>query len=789
MLLETVDMSSKMKMIGEPILRKEDHRLVTGKGSYVEDVSLPNMKWMAFLRSPHGHARIKNINTEAAKKHPGVVAVITDEDLRGKCHDLHGLRLSIFGDMQIPTVPVFARNKVWHVGQAIAAVIADERYVAQDATELIEVEYEVLPAVVDAEETMETDAPRLHEEFPDNTCLSYHTSKGDVAQAFEEADVIIREKISNQKIAPAPMEPRACLAHWNSKDETLTVWPTTQGAQRSKGEYVEMLGLPEDKVTVYVNDVGGGFGAKHDDPEYLAVVVGSMIADAPVKWVETRSDNFANMNNARGKTTYIELSAKKDGTLTGMRIKHIGDLGAYLKGPTAATHVLSSGIAEGSYVIPNVDLTTHSVYTNKVPDGAFRGYGRPEGMFVIERGMALLAEKLEMDPAELRLKNYIQKDAFPYKTTIGESYDSGDYQKDLNLALKLSDYKKLRKEQEELRKEGKYIGIGIASYVKSGGAGPHPTIAMGGGWEVARVRMSKDAKVTVVTGTSPHGQGLETTFAQIAAEVLQLPIEDVTVKYGDTAEMPYGLGTFGSRSMAVGGPAVLNASEKIKGKLQKIAAHKLDVAADKLTLESGAFSVKGQDDKTITVKEVVSQAFYGLGLPKGMEPGLDEINFFQPDNITFSFGSYVCLVEVDIDTGNVKPLKFFLVDDPGTIINPMVVDGQTHGGAAMSVGQALYENIHYDSNGQLLSGTFMDYAMPIAAEMPEFITATTETPSPLNPLGAKGFGESTNTGAPPAVVNAVMDALKPLGIKHIQMPLTSEKVWRAIQDAKKGATE
>ena len=772
------------KLMGKSILRKEDHRLVTGKGSYVEDVSLPNMKWMAFVRSPHAHARIKSINTEAAKKHPGVVAVITDEDLRKKCADLHGIRLAFAPEMKIPDIPVLARDKVWHVGQAIAAVIADERYVAQDATELVEVEYEVLPAVIDPEEAMQPDAPRLHEEFSDNTCLTFHMSKGDVAQAFEEADVIIREKISNQKIAPAPMEPRACLAHWNSKDETLTVWPASQGAQRSKATYVEKLGLPEDKVQVHVKDVGGGFGAKHDDPEYLAVAFGSMVADAPVKWVETRSDNFTNMNHARGKVSHFELAAKKDGTLVGMRISHIGDLGAYLKGPTAATHVTSSAITEGPYIIPNVDITVNSIYTNKTPDGGFRGYGRPEGIFVIERAMALLAEKLGMDPAELRRKNYIPKEAFPYKNTLGEIYDSGDYEKALNRVIELSDYKKLRKEQKELRKEGRYVGIGMASYLKTGGAGPHPTLQMGGGWEAARVRMHRDGKVSVITGTSPHGQGGETTFAQIAGEVLQLPIEDVTVKYGDTAEMPYGLGTFGSRALAVGGPAVLNASKKVKDKLQKIAAHKLDVPSDKLILEDGVFSVIGQDDKTVTIKEAANQAYYGLGLPEGMEPGLDEINFFQPEACTFCFGTYVCFVEVDIDTGKVKPLKFFLVDDAGKIINPMIVDGQTHGGAAMSVGQALYENLVYSKDGQLLSGTLMDYTMLTAEDMPEFITAHTETPTPLNPLGAKGMGEATNTGAPPAVVNAVMDALQPFGIKHIQMPLTSEKVWRAIEEAR-----
>lgn len=773
------------KVIGQVIeYQKEDKRYIVGKGKYVEDISIPGMLWISFVRSPHAHANILSIDKSAAEKHPEVISVLSAEDLIGKCKDIPGMPFGTIAEMQVPSIPVLARKKVFQVGQPVVAVIASSRYVARDAVDLVEVQYDTLQAIVDPEDAMKPNAPIIHDDLKDNRCFKWSASRGNVSDAFEKADVIVRERILNNRVAVAPIEPRGCVADWNAKDKTFTIWVNTQHPNASRAEFSELLGIPMESIRVITQDVGGAFGAKQTEIEAVVTCAASVMLAKPVKWIASRAEEFQTMNIARGKRSDIELAATKEGKLTGLRFHYLTDLGAYCKGATAATHALSAAIAPGAYDIPNIELEVESVYTTKVVDGAYRGYGRPEGIFVIERAMAMLANKLGLDQAELRRRNFISKDAFPYKTVVGEIYDSGNYEAALDQVLELSQYKTLRKEQDSLRKDGRLIGIGVSSYVKSGGAGPHPKMGMTAGWEVARLIMSSQGKLTIVTGTAPHGQGIETSFAMISAEILQIPIDDINVQFGDTAIMPYGQGTGASHSLPVGGPAVYKSSHRIRDKMHKLAAHKLGLDVDSLIFDNGKFTDKKNPKKTITIQEVAKAAYYGAEVPPDMEPGLEDICFFHPSGMVFSFGSHICQVEVDPETGEVKIIKYFAVGDPGKIINPVAAEGQEHGGTLQAIGQALYEEVVHDSNGQILTGSFMDYALPNAEMTPNFITDHTETISPMNPLGSKGYGEAATTGATPAVANAVMDALKPLGITHIQLPITSQKVWGAIKSSK-----
>lgn len=775
-------------IIGAPVKRKEDPRLLTGQGAFVEDIQLPDILWANFLRSPHAHARIRNIDVSAAMAHPQVVTVLTGRDI----HPRYGTYpivaipgvtgLTTYGSGH-PAYYLIATEKVRYVGEVVAVVVTRDRYAARDAEDLVKVDYEVLSGVGDPEEALLPEAPRVHDERP-NEALSWRRTTDNVVQAFEEAEVIIRERFVNQRIHGVPMEPRGGIARWDPKLAGLTLWASTQTPHDLKSQLIEVLNLPEETVRVVAPDVGGGFGPKaHGDPEYILLAAASIQLGAPVKWVATRSEEFVSMSHARGKVSYMEIAATKEGIVTAIRLRHIADLGAYPKGPEANLSISSAMMCVGAYHIPEVDLEVHAVYTHRTPEAPYRGAGRPEGTFLIERGIDLLARELGMDPAEVRRRNLVPPDAFPYTTAGGDVYDSGNYQASLDQALDLCNYSGLREEQDRLRTRGRYLGIGLCSWVKSGGIGPSSIDPGGSLYEWGRVRVDRNAKVTVYTGASPHGQGLETVFSQIAAEVLGVPVDDVKVLHGDTNVIAHGIGTFASRSLAVGGPAIQEAAQKILAKMLRIASDRMGLAQDELEFENGAFTPKGRAQPRLTVAEV-AHAAYSLELrPAGMEYGLDESSFFQPADVTFNYGTYVAVVEVDPESGDVDVRDLFCADDQGVVVNPIIIDGQVHGGATQGLGQALYEQIVYDDSGQLITGSLLDYSMPTAQMVPSFVTARLETPSPVNPLGVKGMGEGPTVGMPPAIVNAVVDALEPLGVRHIEMPLTPERVRRAIEQA------
>ena len=773
-------------IIGASVKRKEDYRLLIGQGAFVEDIQLPGMLWAHFVRSPHAHARISNIDTSAALADPRVVAVLTGRDIHPRYHTypivaIPGVSGLTTSSAERPPYYLIATEKVRHVGEVVAVVVARERHAARDAEELVKIDYEIIPAAGDPEDALRPDAPRVHDDHP-NEALAWRRTTTNVAQAFEEADVVIRERFVNQRIHGVPMEPRGAIAQWDPKQSSLTLWASTQTPPDLKTQLIEVLELPEESVRVVAPDVGGGFGPKaHGDPEYMLLAAASLQLQALIKWVATRSEDFVAMSHARGKVSYVEFAAIKEGLVTAVRLRHIADLGAYPKGPEANLSMTSAMICVGAYHIPDVDLEVHAAYTHRTPESPYRGAGRPEGIFLIERGIDLLARELDMDPAEVRRRNFVPPDAFPYTTAGGDTYDSGNYAAALDQALKLCDCPALREEQARLRVQGRYMGIGLSSWVKSGGVGPSSIDPGNSVFEWGRVRVDPNAKVTVYTGSSPHGQGLETTFSQIASQVLSVDVDDVTVLHGDTSVVAHGVGTFGSRSMAVGGPAVYNGAQKVRAKMLRIAAHHLGISSEEVTLENGVFTPRGRAEPRLTTGEVAQAAHRLHARPPDMEYGLDESSFFQPAGITFSFGTYVAVVEVDPETGEVDVRKLFCADDQGMVVNPTIVEAQVHGGATQGLGQALYEQIIYDETGQLITGSLMDYSLPTAEMVPPFVTTYLETPSPLNPLGVKGMGEGATTGTPPAIVNAVVDALEPFGVRHIEMPLTPERVWRAIE--------
>ncbi|MDA1095885.1 MAG: xanthine dehydrogenase family protein molybdopterin-binding subunit [Chloroflexi bacterium] len=799
------------KLVGQSIRRKEDPRLLRGEGAYSEDITPPGTVWAAFVRSPYAHARIRSIDHSVAMAHPSVLTVMTGADIHPKYHPLPPVPLTAYGAAPAPFY-LIATDKARYGGEIVAMVVAADRYAARDAADTIVVDYEVLPVVNDPESAMRPDAPRVHDDRG-NGDLIWRKSTANVHQAFEEAEVILRDHFVNQRIHAVPLEPRAGIAHWDPVQRTLTVWASMQSAHELREQMSEVLGIPFESIRVVAPDVGGGFGAKHaGEVEYFLIAAAALRLGLPVKWVGTRSEEFLGLSHARGKTSDIEIAATRDGRITGIRLRHIADLGAYPKGGTPSINITSAMIALGGYKIPEIDLDVQAVYTNHTPEGAYRGYGRPEGIHLIEREMDSLAYELGLDPAEVRRRNFIPPDAFPYVTAAGEILDSGNYAVGLEKALEMSDYNALREEQARLRSEGRFMGIGLSSWIKTGGFGPsslsievgaagarseaellatapaqagassfNPAVSMP---EWARFKVEPSGKVTIYTGSSPHGQGNVTTFSQVAADVLQVPIDRIDVVYGDTGAVAYGVGTFASRNMVVGGTAVYQAAQKIVAKMRQIAAHRLGVAIDGVIFEEGFFSKLGASIPRLSVADVAVAASTLRTRPAGMEMGLDESSFYQPSRLTFNSGTYVAVVEVDPNTGDVDLHTLFCVDDQGIVVNPMIVEGQVHGGAAQGIGQALYERIVYDENGQLLSGSLMDYALPTAEMLPKFVTATIETPSPTNPLGVKGMGEGPTTGAPPAVVNAVVDALRTFGVRDIDMPLTPERVWRAIEAAK-----
>jgi len=768
------------KLVGARVMRREDPRLITGKATYCDDVKLPGLVFMAVLRSPYAHARIRRFDASEARALPGVIAVMTGAEIK----DLSG-PVPIGGPQpgQKDTVRwALAGETVHHVGDPVAAVLATDRYLARDAVDLIEVDYEQLPAVVDVEKAFAAGAPRVHEEFENNIAFYSPTSAGDAEQAFKEAEVTISQRIVEQRLAPVPMETRAIVASFNKGDGTLTVWNSTQVPHLLRTLLAATIKIPEHKIRVIAPEVGGAFGCKANCyPEDVIACALSISTGLPVKWIEGRSEAMSATIHGRDHVAFVDLAAKKDGTLTGMKLKILAAMGGYEQLFTSMVPTLSALMLTGCYKIPNAFCEVYGVFTNNTPTAAYRGAGRPEATHYIERAMDILAAKLDMDPIELRRKNFPRPEEFPFTTASGLVYDSGNYDKALDRALEIAGYAELRRQQQEERAGNGTIltGIGVSTWVEICGMGP--SIALpGGGWETSMVRVERTGTVTVHTGTSPHGQGEETTFAQIVADELGVAIDDVSVLHGDTAVVSSGVGTFGSRGLAVGGAALMMSLGKVKDKAKRLAAHAMDANPDDLVYADGRISVKGSPDRGMTLAEISDVAHNAVNLPPGEEPGLQAQSFFEPSNFTFPFGTHIAVVEIDKDTGRIRLARYVAVDDCGTIISPLLVAGQLHGGIAQGVAQALWEEVVYDEDGQLTTGTLMDYAVPTAELFPRFELDHTETPTPVNPLGAKGVGEAGTIAASPAIVNAVVDALSPYGITHIDMMIKPQTVWQIL---------
>jgi len=780
------------RIFGSGIKRREDPRLVTGQARYTDDFVLPNMVHMAVVRSPYAHAKVKRIDTKKAASMPGVIGVFTGQQMKDAGFGPIPCAWVVPGsDTKTPPYPAIAVDTVRYVGNAVAVVVAMDRYQARDAADAVDVDYDPLPVTVDAFKATQKGAPRLHADVPDNICFHWHVTGGDVDAAFKSADVVVKDRIINQRLIPNAMEPRAALAQYSSASGEVTIWTTTQNPHIARFLLSLDTGVPEHKIRVIAPEVGGGFGSKIPHyPEEAMVVFASKAVNRPVKWTESRSENYRATIHGRDHIQEVELAAKKDGTIVGLRAKVWANLGAYLStASTGIPTILHGLMLSGVYKIPNIHEDVYGVFTNTTPVDAYRGAGRPEATFIVERMVDVLAHKLKMDPVEVRRKNMIPPFKDGYTVATGLVYDTGNYEGVLNKALQIADYKSLRKRQADMRAKGKHLGIGFCTYAEICGLGPSQVagaVGFGGGlWESAIVRFHPSGKVNVMVGVSPHGQGEETTFAQIVASELGVSVDDVEVLHGDTDQTPMGWGTYGSRTTAVGSGALMGAITKIKDKSKIVTAHLLEASPEDIDYADGKFFVKGSPDKFKTIQDVALMANVAWNYPKGLEPGLEASAFFDPPNFVYPFGAHIAVVEVDAETGEVKLERYIAVDDCGKVINPMIVEGQIHGGIAQGVGQALWEGAVYDDDGQLLTGSMMDYALPKAAYFPKFELAMTETPTTVNPLGVKGIGETGTIASTPAVYNAVIDALAPLGVERINMPLTPERVWRAIRDAKR----
>jgi carbon-monoxide dehydrogenase large subunit len=786
-------------LFGSRIKRREDPRLITGEAKFLDDIHLPGMAYAAVLRSPHAHARIKRIDTRKAAKAPGVVGVFTGKDFAG-LNPLPCAWQAGGVKNNVNTPRVLETDRVTFAGAGVAVVVAEDRYAAEDALALIEVEYDVLPAVVDAEVAIRPGAPQLHENAPNNICMDWSCGNQEATErALRDADVVIRQRLVNQRLLPTPIETRGAAAQYLPATGEYTVWMTSQAPHVMRLLMTAFVfGIPETKMRVISPQIGGGFGSKiYLYPEYCLVAALARMLDRPVKWMEDRTENYLATTHGRDHITDLEVGAKRDGTVTALKVKTCANLGGILStiAPGIPT-TLYGRMLSGPYRIPNIHCQVLGVYTNTGMVDAYRGAGRPEATYVLERAMDLVARRLKMDPVEVRRKNFIPPDAFPYDPVgilAGLKYDSGDYEKALNRALEMVDYKGFRREQEAARRQGRYLGIGVSSYVEICGVAPSAWIGLPGQgwgaglWESANVRVHLTGKVVVTTGSQSHGQGHETTLAQLVAHELGVALDDVIVQHSDTLGTPFGYGTYGSRSAAVGGVAVHMSLAKIKEKAKRLAAHLLEAAEADILYEDGRAYVRGAPDRAKTIQELALAASVGYTLPRGMEPFFDETSYYDPPNCTFPFGTHACIVEVDPDTGGVKILRYVAVDDVGRVINPLIVDGQVHGGIVQGVAQALWEGAVYDPNGQLLTSTMLDYPVPKAEFFPRFEVDRTETPTPVNPLGVKGAGETGTIASTPAVVNAVMDALAPFGITHLDMPLTPKRIWHAVGGRKEAA--
>jgi len=759
--------------VGARVKRIEDPKLIRGEGAYVDDLALAGMLHAVFLRSPHGHARIVTVGLEAARRHPGVVAALAAPDLRNVQKPIPVIPVE--GMREAPHTPL-ADAVALYAGQPVAVVVADTATAARDAADLVEVQYAPEPAVVDLERAA-AGAPFVHPTLGTNVAFTTVLERGDVAAAFRDAPVRVAQRMVNQRVAAVPLEPRGTVAMYDGSQGQgmLIVWTSTQEAHAIRDALSELLGLEARRIRVITPDVGGGFGAKLNTyPEDVVVAELARRLKRPVKWIETRTENLLAMTHGRGQVVDLEVAADRDGRLRGMRTRVLADLGAAYLYLTPIVPTLTPLMIQGPYEIPALRCELLGVFTTTCPTGPYRGAGRPEATYYLERAMALVADATGVDPADVRRRNFIAPSKFPYTAASGAQYDSGEYAKSLDEALRLSAYARLRADQETARTRGRLVGIGIASYVEICAFGP---------WELGTVRVNKDGTATVVTGTSPHGQGDATGFAQIVSDALSIPIDQIEVVHGDTLLVQQGGGTSGSRSMALGGSAVHLAALDVREQILGVASLMLEAAEADLVLADARVAVRGAPARVVTIADVARAAYNGEHVPDDQEPGLEATRRFKSQGTTFPFGTHVCVVEIDRETYAPRITRYVAVDDCGRVINPLLVDGQVHGGIVQGASQALLEAVVYDDAGQLVTGTLAEYAIPKADLVPRMTRGVSVTPTPRNPLGAKGVGEAATIGSTPAVVNAAVDALAHLGVKHLDMPLTPERIARAVRRA------
>ena len=766
--------------LGQPMKRLEDPRLVTGDSSFIDDITLPDLLYAATLRSLYAHARIKAVDAGRARDLPGVVTVLTGEDVAGILGNIPTRALDrerAMDEYLAPEHPVLAQEKVCYVGQAVAIVVAEDPYTARDAVEQIEVDYEPLAPVINPREAVSPDAPVIHPGAGSNVVMRLRQQSGDIDDAFAQADHVVEQSYEVQRIAPAPMEPRGVVAHYQDTEDLLTVWNSTQAPHRVRGYLAQLLERPESTVRVIAPDVGGSFGLKDCMfPEDVLVPYLALRLGRPIKYVEDRQENMLSYHG-RAQTLDVAMAVRNDGAILGLRGSVIADMGAYFLMTSASAPSNVCRRMPGPYHIPALNMELSGVVTNKPPVGAFRGTGSPEAAYCMERTLDLVARDLDLDPEEVRRRNFIPADAFPYQSPTGMTYDSGNYELGMDRALELAEYSEWRQKAQQGRREGLLIGVGLATVLKSSGAsGDHRV-------ESAQVSIDPLGQVTVSTGISPHGQGSETSFAQIAAHELGLNPFEVRVVHGDTAAVPTGGGTSASRGLIVGGSAVHSVLQEARRKLSLVAGHLLGCPPEDLSFQEGHVFYRGDPGKAMPFDALAAAAHNRDSLPRGLEPGLDFSGEYTLPNSPFSFGAHVVAVEVIRDTGEVKVLRYVGVHDVGRIVNPLLVEGQIHGGIAQGIGQALVEGAMYGADGQPLSGSLLDYALPRAAGMPDLVLDTIEVPSPTNPLGAKGVGSVSTVPSPVAICNAVMDALSGLGVRHLDTPLTAGKIWQAIQKA------
>ncbi len=776
------------RIIGTPVARKEDLKLLTGQAKFVDDINLPGQVWLAVVRSPYAHARITSVDVKGALAHAGVVMAYSGDDLAEDWQTPLPCAMLPTEDTNQPNHRPLATDKARYVGDGVAVVVARSREAARDAAELVQVDYEPLPTVIDPQQALADGAPLVHEEFGTNRCYTWELTAGEVDEAFADADVTIKERYRHQRLIPNAMEPRGVIVEPLPATGEFTVWSSTQVPHIVRVMLSMMLGISEAKLRVIAPDVGGGFGSKLNvyAEDALALAVARRLG-RPVKWIESRSEAYNATTHGRDQIQEIELAATSEGKITAVRANITVGFGAYLQLVTTATPLLGAWLYGGAYDVGAYAFSCTGVFTTATPTDAYRGAGRPEATYAIERAVDALARKLDKDPIEIRRLNFIKE--FPATITSGLTVDSGDYEQHLDAALELLDYDAVRREQAERRERGdtNQLGIGFSTYLEMCGLAPSRILGAirfgAGGWDAATIRFLPTGTVQAVIGTSPHGQSHVTTFSQIVADRLGIAYEDVEVLHGDTAIAPLGMDTYGSRSLTVGGLALYHAAERIVDKARKIAAHQLEVSDDELEFDEGTFSARNGDG-SVGIKEIALAAWTAHNLPDGMEPGLEATSVFDPENFSWPAGTHIAVVEVDTETGNVDLRRYVAVDDVGRVINPTVVDGQIHGGVAQGIAQALFEEAVYDDDGNLITGSMLNYMVPSAAELPSFELGRTETPSPTNPLGVKGVGETGTIASTPAVMNAVIDALTPFGVTNLEMPATPERVWRAIEEAR-----